>query len=244
LFDDVLLESTGGEKRRRKLTLFATLAGEALVIAALVSIPLLYLDAVPGYSAKAGTFHVPLTPAPIGITTERPDSGARPRSGSVPSPQQPAHLLPHPTLPYGAPRENLIPDDYPDGDPTATRSWGVPNGVRGGTGTDLVSPPTIPAPPAHRRTISHIDEGMIVHRVEPIYPPLAKQARIQGEVVLRAIISKDGRIDGLQVINGHPLLAGAAVNAVSQWRFRPYLLNGSPIEVDAQIKVHFVLGGS
>jgi protein TonB len=114
--------------------------------------------------------------------------------------------------------------------------------VPGGTGTDLIGAANIPPPP-HRPMISHLDEGMIVHRVEPLYPSTAKLVRIQGEVVLRAVISKEGRIEGLQVISGHPLLAPAAVNAISQWRFRPYQLNGSPIEVEAQVTVRFKLGG-
>ena len=71
-------------------------------------------------------------------------------------------------------------------------------------------------------------EGNLIYRVQPDYPPLARQARVQGLVVLRAMISRDGAIEDLQVLSGHPMLAQAAVEAVRQWRYRPYVLNGEP----------------
>ncbi len=86
-------------------------------------------------------------------------------------------------------------------------------------------------------------EGNLIRRIQPDYPPLARQARIQGSVVLRAVISRDGRIENLQVLNGHPMLAPAAIEAVRQWRYRPYMLNGEPVEVETQITVNFTLGG-
>jgi protein TonB len=86
-------------------------------------------------------------------------------------------------------------------------------------------------------------EGNLIHRVQPEYPLLARQARIQGTVVLRAIISREGRIEKLQVVSGHPLLAPAAIEAVRQWRYRPYLLNDQPVEVETQVTVNFTLSG-
>jgi protein TonB len=86
--------------------------------------------------------------------------------------------------------------------------------------------------------------GLLVKKVNPNYPPLARQARIQGVVLLQAQISKDGRIENLQLISGHPMLAPAAIEAVKQWVYRPYLLNGEPCEVDTQIQVNFTLAGS
>jgi protein TonB len=79
--------------------------------------------------------------------------------------------------------------------------------------------------------------------VQPVYPPLARQARVQGEVELRAIIGKTGAIENLIVVRGHPMLAAAAVEAVRQWRYRPYLLNNEPIEVETDITVTFLLSG-
>ena len=81
------------------------------------------------------------------------------------------------------------------------------------------------------------------HQPQPVYPPLARQARIQGKVVLHAIIDKDGRVSQLEVVSGHPLLVQAALDAVKQWRYQPTMLNGEPVEVDTTITVNFVLGG-
>jgi protein TonB len=80
--------------------------------------------------------------------------------------------------------------------------------------------------------------------VQPVYPPLARSARIQGSVVLEALIGRDGTMQNLKLISGHPMLVPAAIDAVSQWRYRPYILNGDPIEVETQITVNFVLGGN
>jgi protein TonB len=82
---------------------------------------------------------------------------------------------------------------------------------------------------------------MLIQKIEPTYPVLARQARIQGDVVLRAIISKEGLITELQLVSGHPMLAPAAIAAVSQWRYRPFLLNGEPIEVETTVNVTFHL---
>jgi protein TonB len=86
-------------------------------------------------------------------------------------------------------------------------------------------------------------EGNLIRRVQPEYPALAKQARIQGTVVLRAVIDREGIIQDLQVISGHPLLVQAALNAVRQWRYRPYYLNDQPVEVETQVTVNFSLTG-
>ena len=82
---------------------------------------------------------------------------------------------------------------------------------------------------------------MLIRRVEPSYPTPAKIAHVQGPVVLEAIISKDGTIEHLQLVSGNPMLVPAAIGAVSQWRYRPYILNGEAIEVETRITVNFIL---
>ena len=79
----------------------------------------------------------------------------------------------------------------------------------------------------------------MISQVRPVYPPLAKQARIQGVVVLEAVIGKDGTIQNLRVITGHPLLIKAAQDAVSQWQYKPTMLNGEPVEVVTTVTVNF-----
>jgi protein TonB len=87
-----------------------------------------------------------------------------------------------------------------------------------------------------------VQAAKILRQVTPAYPPLAKQARISGEVRLEAVISRQGNVESLQVLSGHPLLVKAAIEAVSQWLYKPTLLNGETVEVLTQIEVHFKLG--
>jgi protein TonB len=84
----------------------------------------------------------------------------------------------------------------------------------------------------------------LLRKILPTYPALARSARVQGQVVLQAVISKQGAIENLKVLTGHPLLVPAAIEAVRQWRYRPYVLNNEPVEVETQITVNFSLAGN
>jgi TonB family protein len=104
----------------------------------------------------------------------------------------------------------------------------------------------VEAPPPSRtpqriRVGGAIQEANLIRRVDPVYPPLALQARIQGTVRFTAIISREGRVQNLQLVSGHPLLVESARNVVGQWEYRPTLLNGSPVEVVTNIDVNFTL---
>jgi protein TonB len=136
-------------------------------------------------------------------------------------------------------------------------------GVHGGTGTATNTvvggfPPAAPPPPATKqepekvkvvsvkpdgpiRVGGNVQAANLVRKVVPVYPPLAKQARVQGVVRFTAIIGRDGLIQQLQVVSGHPLLIPAATEAVKQWVYRPTLLNQEPVEVITQIDVSFTL---
>jgi len=91
------------------------------------------------------------------------------------------------------------------------------------------------------RVGGNVQQAKLIYGPKPVYPPLAKQARIQGVVRLTAVIGTDGTIQNLQVVSGHPLLIPAALEAVKQWRYQPTLLNGEPVEVITQIDVNFTL---
>jgi protein TonB len=93
------------------------------------------------------------------------------------------------------------------------------------------------------RVSQGVSQGLLIRKVQPNYPPLARQARIQGNVVLTAEISKDGSIENLRLVSGHPMLAPAAIEAVKQWKYKPYFLNGEPVEVETQVTVIFSLSG-
>ena len=136
---------------------------------------------------------------------------------------------------------------------------GVPGGGIGGalggvigsiiTSTPMVAPPPPPPvkkkppPPKRIRVGGSVQRANLIRQVRPVYPPLARQARIQGTVKLTAIIAKNGTIQKLEVLSGHPLLIPAALSAVKQWRYRPTLLNGQPVEVVTQVDVNFTLSG-
>lgn len=130
---------------------------------------------------------------------------------------------------------------------------GVPGGIPGGqvggviggiinsTSSLAVVPKFVPATPQRIRISQGVTKGLLIHRVEPTYPTLAKAARVQGEVVLSAVISTSGEIENLQLVSGHPMLVPEAITAVRQWRYKPYLLNGQPVEVETTITVIFSL---
>ena len=124
---------------------------------------------------------------------------------------------------------------------------GVPGGQMGGVIGGIISstPVAVPkvATPQRVRVSQGVTQGLLIRKVQPAYPPLARQARIQGTVLLQAEISKDGTIENLRLIQGHPMLAPAAIEAVKQWRYKPYILNGEPVEVETQITVNFTLAG-
>ena len=98
-----------------------------------------------------------------------------------------------------------------------------------------------PVTPQRVRVGGNVQAANLVHKVTPVYPPLAKQARISGQVRFTAIIGKDGTIQNLQLVSGHPLLVAAARDAVTQWVYKPTLLNNEPVEVITQIDVNFTL---
>lgn len=137
---------------------------------------------------------------------------------------------------------------------------GVPGGSVGGavggvlgsiiSSAPTAAPPPPPPPPVKKKAApkrirvgGNVAKARLVRQVRPQYPPLARQARIQGTVKLSAVISKDGTIQKLEVMSGHPLLVPSALSAVKQWRYRPTLLNGEAVEVLTNIDVNFTLSG-
>jgi len=231
------LENTWDQSARRRWTTLASFTMQAFGLSLLLAIPLLTIQGPP----RLQWFDSPvLTPPPP------PPTGQHPSHSSNVSGE---HLLSITTIPptIADLHESQIgsaPDldgiGVPGGFGTARR--GIPGGL--GIGSDVAPPPAPTPVPTHPLKISHWAEGNVIYRVQPIYPTLARQARVQGTVELRAIISKAGTIENLTVVRGHPMLATAAIEAVRRWRYRPYLLNNEPIEVETEITVNFVLSGS
>jgi len=239
MFEDSLMESTRHFSKRRGWITLLSSGLQMVVVAILVILPLLRTSALsPKYLTQI--FPAPPLSAP-------PSQGNHPPAGNADSggrtlviPINPAGPIPH----------GWIRDPGREGPPVAqnvpicpTGDCGTaPVGIPGGWGPALPAPP--PKPSEKPMVISKLDPGQIIRRIEPVYPPLARAARVQGTVVLHAIISRQGTVERLEVASGHPMLDRAAIEAVSQWLFRPYILNGQPIEVETQITVNFVLGGS
>ncbi|MGA9427748.1 MAG: energy transducer TonB, partial [Terracidiphilus sp.] len=120
---------------------------------------------------------------------------------------------------------------------------GSSNGVMGGLFAGTSNTKVQAAAPKKINISGGVAQGMLLQKVTPVYPPIAKAARVQGTVVLQAMISKTGSIENLQVISGPAMLQQSAIDAVRQWRYRPYLLNNEPVEVETTVNVIFSLGG-
>ncbi len=149
--------------------------------------------------------------------------------------------------PPSVPNRIVTQDSSRLGDPTAPDEPGIPGAPDGQQIPGLGTPgsgrqPTPPAHPKERLQISApVEQAMLIRRVEPVYPPLGIQLRREGRVELHAIISTDGSIQSLEVITGDPLFLQSALNAVREWRYRPTILDGQPIEVDTHITVVYTL---
>ncbi len=238
MFAESILETSWAQRTRRGWTTLTSFGLQLVFIATLLAIPLLQRVGIP----LARTVSTPLT------MSRRADPG--PTTSTRPFHSSAVELAPMPgriMMPGRIPTR-IVPSDgatpLADGGPTSI-DYGEPYHPGAylptpTTGTHQVMPiPAAPVKPAFRT--STMLQGSLIRRVEPIYPPLARTARIQGSVVLEAIIGKDGTMQRLQVLSGHPILAPAAVEAVRQWRYKPYILNGEAIEVETQITVNFIL---
>jgi TonB family protein len=118
---------------------------------------------------------------------------------------------------------------------------GVIGGIIGGSVNSIPARMPNSAVPQRIRVSQGMSEGLLLKKIQPEYPSLARQARIQGTVLLQAQISKDGKVENLQLISGHPMLAPAAIEAVMQWIYKPYVLNGTTVAVETQVQVNFIL---
>jgi protein TonB len=152
------------------------------------------------------------------------------------------------TTTSSAPTANLSTVDFTGLPVPSSGEIAIPDGIVGGTQIPQVAPPPKPVAeptkvvPAVRLQIGgSVLASMILERPQPVYPELARRARIQGTVLLHGIITREGRIGQLRIVSGHPLLIRAAFEAVSKWVYSPTLLNGQPVEVEAPIEVRFSL---
>jgi len=238
MFDD-LLESTNEKKKTNKGWGFV-LSGlvQAFILAILILIPLIYTEALP--KAMLSTLLIapppppPPPPPPAVVKTIIKPVARLITSGKLMQPR----AIPKEVAVF---KEAELP---PDVISNAGQTGGVFGGIPGqGMVSAVAPPPPKPAAPQRVKQGGNVTAALILNQTRPLYPALARQARIQGNVVLHAIIDKEGKVAQLEVISGHPLLVQAALDAVKQWRYKPTQLNGDPVEVDTTITVTFTMGG-
>jgi periplasmic protein TonB len=244
MFRESLLDECTDHRSRRGWTTVTSFALQITASCVCVVLPLLYPEALPLIHADSQVLMpVPAgTPAPLEHASAHRDTRAT--IDNSPIIRQPSAI---PT------EVSMTPDQQTTASLTPPGVIGIPEGIGsrdtspvmrdliGATGIHaVVKPPVVNSV----RMSAGVSQGMLISRIEPRYPDLARRSHIQGEVVLAAIIGRDGRIENLHVVSGHPWLAQAAIEAVRQWRYRPYLLNAEAVEVETQLTVRFRLNGS
>jgi protein TonB len=248
MFDD-LVESSAVRKRTNKpWTVVLSTGLQVAIVCIFILIPLIYTEALPKAMLTTLLVAPPPPPPPPPPPAPAPVKIVKPVTRLI----QAGKLV----TPTAIPKQiNIIKEaELPPDVSTVGVTGGVPGGVPGGQvggvlggiigGVGSSNPPPPPKEAPKRIPVGgNVQRASLIRQVQPIYPPLAKQARIQGTVRLHAIIAKDGTIQQLEVMSGHALLQQSALDAVRQWRYRPTLLNGEPVEVDTTIDVIFTLGG-
>jgi protein TonB len=244
MFDEMVVSSPHPTRTKKPMTVVVSAVVQIAFLGILILIPLIYTEALPKtmmatmLTAPPPPPPPPPPPAAVQVVKVRPQ----------------VHLMDAGKLmqPKVIPHDVKIIKEEAEPDPGVVGAvGGVPGGVAGGSmggvlggvigGIGTAPPPPKPRPTGPVRVGGNVQAARIVNRVQPVYPPLARQTRISGTVRLHAIISKDGTIKELEVTSGHPLLQQAALDAVRQWRYQPTLLNGEPVEVDTTIDVIFSL---
>jgi len=243
MFEDCLIESGGQIKTKRLWTTLFSVFMQAFLIGIMILIPLIYTEALP--KSMQMTFLVsppppPPPPAPAAPVVAVKIVQTDIENGQLRTPRkipQKVAMIKEEEAPPQMSNMGGVVGGVPGGVP-----GGQMGGVLGGILSSTASAPKL-ATPQRVRVSQGVSEGLLVTKVTPPYPSMAKMARVQGAVILQAVISKNGAIENLRVVSGHPMLVQSALDAVKQWRYRPYLLNGEPVEVETQITVNFSLSG-
>jgi len=245
MFEDSLIESGNKLKTKRGMTTFVSFALQMFLLGILILIPLIYTDALP--KQQLMTFLV--APPPPPPPPPPPAAATVVKVVKIQSELINGQLRTPTKIPQKIQmiREDEAPPPMMGSGVVGGVPGGVPGGSMGGVIGGIIGAGTAAVPrvatPQRVRVSQGVSTGLLIRKVTPNYPPLARQARIQGQVVLQAEISKEGTIQNLQLISGHPMLAPAAIEAVKQWRYKPYLLNGEPVAVETQVVVNFSLSG-
>jgi periplasmic protein TonB len=246
MFEDSLIESGGRLKTKRGATTMVSFIFQLILVGILVLIPLLFTEALPKQQLMTFLVAPPPPPPPPPPPAAAPVKVVKQIQSDLNNGQlrTPTKI---PEKVQMIKEEEAPPPSMASGGVVGGVPGGVPGGQMGGVIGGIISSTPVAVPkavtPQRVRVSAGVQQGLLIKKVQPPYPPLARQARIQGNVVLQALISKDGSIENLRLISGHPMLAPSALEAVKQWRYKPYFLNGEPVEVETQITVIFSLSG-
>jgi protein TonB len=243
MFEEMVVSTSQAKKTNKPTTVLVSMILQVGFLAILILIPLIYTEALP----RAMMSSILLAPPPP------PPPPPPPAAVQVVKIKPVQHLMEAGKLvaPKAIPKDVKIIKEEEAPPDMGGMAGGVPGGVAGGSmggviggvigGAGSGAPPP-PKASMKRVTVGgNVQAARLINKVQPLYPPLARQTRISGTVKLHAIIGKDGTVQRLEVQSGHPLLVQAAQDAVRQWRYQPTLLNGEPVEVDTEIDVIFSL---
>jgi protein TonB len=229
------VEQRARERRIRRRALIISIAAQSAIIAAIILVPLF------GKPARIALAN--MTPIPPYYPNRQPvrpvarPNTQHPRNFSDNVLSQPPRIPPRVYQgPVGEPQD---PPEIPVGPGPTSPCVGCIS--LDDNRRQPERPPEVRPQTLRRLLVTHLEQAMLIRRVEPIYPPLARQTHREGQVELHAIISTDGTIQSLQVVKGDPLFLQSATDAVSQWRYRATVLNGQPVEIETYITVIYTL---
>ncbi len=246
MFEQTFVDGVG--KTNKTWTVLVSFLGQMLLLGIAILIPMIYFDALPRTQLTGFLVAPPPPPPPPPPPAAVPVKMVK----VIPRQFDAGRLM----APKAVPKDIAMirEDELPP--PSSGVVGGIAGGVAGGAlggviggivgSMPSVAPPPPPpvvkqAAPTRIRVGGQVQAANLIKQPKPIYPPLAKQARISGVVRFNALIGKDGTIQNLTLVSGHPLLVPAAQEAVKQWLYKPTLLNGEPVEVATVIDVNFTL---
>ncbi len=243
MFEDSLVESTGKlGSGRTKYTTFLSFLLQCTLIGVLVLIPLIYTEALPAKAMLTTLVAPPPPPPPPPPPTPQVQVVKKISTDIIDGALRTPTKIPDKI-------KKVVEEEAP---PPVTSSMGVvggvgaPGGSPGGVLGGVLASANSAAPKIEvkkLRVSAGVQASKLISQPKPVYPPVAKQAHIQGVVQLAATTSKNGTIDNLRVVSGHPMLTQSALQAVRQWKYQPTYLNGEPVEVETTINVNFSLTG-
>ena len=250
MFEQTFVE--GANATRKASSVFVSFLVQVCLVIVMILIPLIYTETLPKTQLTSFLVAPPPPPppppppaaaAPVKVVKVAPrqfDAGRLMAPKQIP---KEIAMIKEEEMPPAAAAGVVggVPGGVPGGAP-----GGVIGGIIGSVPTAAPPPPPVkeapkPVTPKQIRVGGNVQSAKLVNQPKPAYPPLARQARIQGVVKFNAVIGRDGSIQNLTLVSGHPLLVPSATDAVRQWRYQPTLLNGEPVEVVTQIDVNFTL---